>query len=127
MKKKRKNVRSIEPITKHCASDEDRTDDEDDETIGDMPGLKGQDRLVNNDDDPKETKTKKNPTSINRGAAAESNQNNQNKSMYNDNDDDANDDIVIMEDVNEEEEENDEPDNRNYNKQGIFETNISNN
>ena len=37
------------------------------------------------------------------------------------------DDIVMVEDINEGEEENDKPDNHNYNKQGIFETNNSNN
>ena len=95
-----------------------------------MPGLQKRDRYdsYSDVDDPRETKTKNNPMSINRGAAGKSNQNNQNKSMNNNNnndDDDDDNDIVIIEDVNKEEEENDEPVNHGYSKRGIFETNNS--
>lgn len=127
-KKKQKNVRLIEP--KYCNSKKDKTNDEADETVDEMSGLQGRYRSdsSSDNDNPKSTKTKQNPTSINRGAAAAFNQKTRNKSMYNEKEDNENDDIVIVKDINDEgEEENDEPDNRDYGKQGIFETNNSNN
>ena len=47
-------------------------DDEDDETVDVMPGLKGRYRYdsSSDEDNPKSTKTEQNPTLINRGAAA---------------------------------------------------------
>ena len=85
-----------------------------------MPGLQERYRSDSSSDDnnPKSTKTKQNPTPINQGVAA-FNQKTRNKSMYNDNDEDDNDDRVIVEDVNEDE-ENEETNNHDYSKHGIF-------
>ena len=75
-------MKLIKSTTKYCNSNKDRTDDEDDGTIDNMLGLWERDRYDSCSDngDPKETKTKtkNNPTSINRGVAAKSNQNHQN-------------------------------------------------
>ena len=74
-------MKSTELTPKVCDSDKDRTDDEDDESMEDLPGLQDPYNISDNDN-PKSSKTKQNSMSINQRAAAASNKKTQNRNIY---------------------------------------------